>query len=224
MTYQRKSNIAFGVLFIASFVVYALGNGLIEPILGANEANIAIQNHKTEIIIGVILISFLHTIINLSVGSIMSTLLNNYQKIVSKMYFSSVILATIFLSFGGIFLLLFIPLSDAFENTDETQVFYFQTLILILHKANFYCYQIGMAIWGFGGLALIYLLLISKLFPKLLVLWGFVGYIIFIAGTIFELFGFQYGLFLSIPGGLFELFLGFWIIFKGVENDFKTIN
>ncbi|TAG56959.1 MAG: DUF4386 domain-containing protein [Cytophagales bacterium] len=223
MTSQRKSSITFGILFILAFAVYILGNGLIEPILGANDANIAIQNNKTEIIIGVILISFLHTIINLSVGSIMHALLNNYHKIVSKIYFSSIILSTILHAFGGIFLLLFIPLSDAFENTNETHVFYFQTLILILHKANFYCYQLGMAIWGFGGLALIYLLLISKLFPKL-ILWGFVGYIVFIVGTIFELFGFQYGLFLSIPGGLFELFLGFWMIFKGIENDFNTIN
>lgn len=217
MTYQRKSNIAFGVLFIASFVVYALGNSIIEPIFEAKNVKISILNYKNDIIFGVILISIIHTIINLCVGSIMFKLLNIYDKIISKIYFSLIVTATIFVSFGGLFLLLLIPISNSFENMNTNQVFYFQTLILILQKTNFYCYQIGMAIWGFGGLALIYLLLISKLFPKLLIMWGFVGYIVFIAGTIFELFGFQYGLFLSIPGGLFELFLGFWMIFKGIE-------
>ena len=82
-------------------------------------------------------------------------------------------------------------------------------------KGNFFAYQLGMAIWGLGGLMFCYLLYESKLVPRLLPVWGFIGYIIFISGTILELFGNNIGVQLSIPGGLFEIFLSVWLIVKG---------
>lgn len=90
------------------------------------------------------------------------------------------------------------------------------TVIIIIGSiGNFYAYQIGMAIWGFGGLMFCYLLYISKLVPRGLSVWGFVGYIVFIAGTISELFGYPIGVQLAIPGGLFEITLSIWLIIKG---------
>ena len=49
-------------------------------------------------------------------------------------------------------------------------------------------------------------------------LWGMIGYIIFISGTILELFGFPVGVLLALPGGLFELSLSVWLIAKGFNS------
>ena len=49
--------------------------------------------------------------------------------------------------------------------------------------------------------------------------WGFTGYVIFISGTILELFGYNVGVILSIPGGLFEISLSIWLIVKGFSSS-----
>ncbi len=82
-----------------------------------------------------------------------------------------------------------------------------------------------MAIWGLGGLMFCYLLYISKLVPRGLSIWGFLGYIVFIAGTITELFGYPFGVQLAIPGGLFEITLSIWLIIKGFkESELRQAN
>jgi hypothetical protein len=45
-----------------------------------------------------------------------------------------------------------------------------------------------------------------------------VGYAIHLTGGIAEIFGVHVGLMLSVPGGLFEVALGFWLIAKGFNS------
>jgi hypothetical protein len=63
-----------------------------------------------------------------------------------------------------------------------------------------------------------YLLYHSKLVPRPLSVWGFIGYIIFISGTILALFGYNVDVLLDIPGGLFEITLAIWLIVKGFNS------
>ncbi|MEY3451910.1 MAG: hypothetical protein RL711_1736, partial [Bacteroidota bacterium] len=44
-----------------------------------------------------------------------------------------------------------------------------------------------------------------------------IGYVIFISGAFFALFGINIDVILDIPGGLFEIFLSFWLIIKGFD-------
>ena len=62
---------------------------------------------------------------------------------------------------------------------------------------------------------LCWLLLRTGLIPRPLAILGLIGYPILAAGTIAELFGIHIGLLLTIPGGLFELTLAFWLLIKG---------
>ena len=54
--------------------------------------------------------------------------------------------------------------------------------------------------------------------PRALALWGVAGYAIHLAGAIAEIFGVHVGLVLSLPGGLFEVAFGIWLIAKGFES------
>jgi hypothetical protein len=55
--------------------------------------------------------------------------------------------------------------------------------------------------------------------PRFLAAWGLLGYAVLMTGSIAEIFGLHIGLVFSIPGGLFELVLGVWLIAKGFEPD-----
>jgi hypothetical protein len=56
----------------------------------------------------------------------------------------------------------------------------------------------------------------TRLVPRFLAAWGAVGYAVFAAGSILELGGVTgAGLLSVIPGGLFELTFGIWLIARG---------
>lgn len=77
-------------------------------------------------------------------------------------------------------------------------------------------YQAAIAGLGIGSVALFGILLRTPMLPRWLSTWGVVGYAIVAIGAISELAGFAgVGIWASIPGGLFEVFFGFWLIVRG---------
>ena len=77
---------------------------------------------------------------------------------------------------------------------------------------------------GLGSLFFCYLLFRSNLVPRFLAVWGLVGYAIFATGCVLEILGFAgTGLVATIPGGLFEIFFGIWLIAKGFNPSAITI-
>lgn len=80
---------------------------------------------------------------------------------------------------------------------------------------NTIAYQIGQAGLAFGAAFLCVLLYRTRLVPRFLAGWGLVGYVVHFAGAGAEILGAHVSLFLLIPGGLFELTLGIWLLAKG---------
>jgi hypothetical protein len=88
---------------------------------------------------------------------------------------------------------------------------------------NFIAYNIAMAGLGIGSLFFCALLFRSGLTPRFLAVWGFVGYAFFASGSLLELFGFKgAGLVGAVPGGLFELTFGIWLIIRGFRPTLKV--
>ncbi len=205
----------FGVFFLIAFLSYGAGSGLVDSIVNVPDFLSNISDNKATIIIGVILMALIHTIVNIGLAVIMLPILKLFNKTLSYGYLSAVITASVVLVLGAIFLLLLLPLSYEYVKFGATDTSNFETIGFILKKGGYYSYQIGMAIWGFGGLLLCSLLYQSMLVPRFISIWGLIGYIVFITGTIFELFGYNVGVLLSTLGGLFEIYLSLWLIIKG---------
>jgi hypothetical protein len=213
----------FGVFFLLSFISYALGNRLIETLLASPDVLSSVYANKVQFMCGAILMSVLHTCFNIGLAVAMHSIVQAYHAPVSYAYLVSALTATIMLIIGTVFLLLLLPLSDEYVKVGSANANYLQTLSLICKKGNFFSYQIGMTIWGMGGLVLCYALYQFQLVPRLISMWGIFGYVIFIAGTMAELLGYNLGVLLSIPGGLFEIALSIWLIIKGftfsIQNE-----
>jgi Domain of unknown function (DUF4386) len=218
-TPHRTAARVFGIFFLLSFVSYAVGNGLIESLLTVPESLASISAHKVQMISGAVLIVLFHTLFNTGLAVAMHSVLQPQSKPLANAYLSAALVSTILLAFGAVFLLLLLPLSEEFVKAGAPSGSYFQALSLLCQKGNFFAYQIGMAIWGMGGLVLCFLLYQSLIVPRFLSIWGFLGYMIFIAGTLAELFGNAVGVMLSIPGGLFEIALSVWLIVKGFKTS-----
>lgn len=219
-TNQHRARI-FGIFFFLSFVSYGLGNGLIASLLDSPDVLSTVHAGKVQIICGAILIALIHTFSNIGLASAILPVVKPYNTSMAFGYFAAAITTTILLAVGIVFLLLLLPLSDEFIKAGSINTPYFQTIITLCKQGNFFSYQIGMAIWGMGGIALCSLLFQFDLVPKVFSVCGFIGYVIFIAGTIAELFGHTVGVLLSLPGGLFELALSLWLIVKGFREDIQ---
>jgi hypothetical protein len=76
-----------------------------------------------------------------------------------------------------------------------------------------------MLFLGLGSVPFCYLMYKEKLIPRYLALSGCLGYALLFAGSISEFLGYKVGIFCSIPGGLFELSFGLWLIIKGFQTS-----
>jgi hypothetical protein len=72
-----------------------------------------------------------------------------------------------------------------------------------------------MSTLGIAGVMLCYTLTKAKLVPRWLAVWGFVGYAIIFCGMVSAIMGSGLGDLSSIPGGLWEVVIGVWLIVKG---------
>jgi hypothetical protein len=86
-------------------------------------------------------------------------------------------------------------------------------------EANSVFYNVAEAALGIGSLFFCALLFRTALVPRWLAAWGFIGYACFAAGNLLELFGVPGAALVgAIPGGLFEVTFGIWLIARGFAS------
>jgi hypothetical protein len=219
---HRNTARLWGIFFIIAFLAYGIGSGMIGTITDTPDFLTNVNANSTTIIVGVILIALVHTFVNIGLPVLLMPILKPFHKNLTYGYLSFAIASTTVIVVSGIFLMLLIPLSSEYVQAGSAAADHFNTLGEVLKMGGFYAYQIGMAIWGMGGLLFTAVLYKSKIVSRVFSVWGFIGYAVFFAGTIFELFGISAGVMLAIPGGLFEIALSLWLIFKGFNSEAIT--
>ena len=141
----------------------------------------------------------LNSVAVVTIGALMLPVLRPHAAAVAVGYLATRIFEGAFLAVGAIALLV------GFGHT------------------NFLAYNIAMAGLGIGSLFFCFALYRSRLVPRFLAVWGFVGYASFAAGCFLELGGVTgAGLVSTVPGGLFEIFFAIWLIARGFSSTAAT--
>jgi hypothetical protein len=207
-TYSRL----IGALFLLGFLSYGVGFALVTSVTGAADFLSTISAHKdlqTILTIGAFLM-LLNSVVDVGKGVLFFPILETHGKRTALAYLSAMIIEVVLLAIGVLSLLLIVPLAQ--QGVDGGLAKALGSLAL---QSNTTAYQIAEMALGLGGMFLCTLLFRTQLIPRWLAGWGVIGYATLAAGTIAEIFGIHIGLALSIPGGLFELALGFWLLIKG---------
>ena len=221
MTREEKMNThktaarIFGVLFLISFLAYGTGTGVIQSIVSAPDILSNVYASTTLIVVSALLMGVVHTVTNIGLPVVLRPVLKPRNETLYFGYLSTAIVATVTLLVGVIFLLLLLPLSDAYMRSGSAVAGQYETMAILLREANYYSYNFGMAIWSLGGLMFCSILYQYRLIPRLMSVWGVVGYTVFLSGCILAIFGLDFGLIHTAPGALFEVFLSLWLIAKG---------
>jgi Domain of unknown function (DUF4386) len=212
MLYSRL----IGALFLAGFLTYGVGSGLVNSVVGGNGFLATVPARQTVLILGVFLM-LLNTAVDVAKGVLFYPILERHSKRTALTYLSAVIVEVTLLAMGALCLLMIVPLAKQSADAGTSDTGWAKTLGTLAVDANNIAYQIAEIALAVGAIALCALLYRTRLVPTVVAQWGLVGYPILIAGCIAELFGLHIGLWLSIPGGLFELALGFWLLVKGFD-------
>jgi hypothetical protein len=204
----------FGALFLAGFLVYGIGFGLVSSVTTAPDFLSTLSAHSTALVVGAFLM-LLNTVVDIGKGVLFFPIAERRGKRTALVYLAAITVQVVLLDLGVLFLLMLIPLTELAAGASSAWA---TGLGSLLTQANTIAFEIGQGTLGFGALFMTWFLLRARLVPRTLAAWGVIGYTIHIAGAIAEIFGIHVGLILSLPGGFFELAVGFWLIAKGFTS------
>lgn len=218
--FYRTTARVVGLVYLAGFVVGMGGDMLIQPLLGAPNRLAAVSASSMTMATAAIL--WLMAVIgDAAHGVLMYPILKRYHERIAVGYLAARIMDAVFIAIMVLLILFQIPLANEYVKAAASDALSLQALSTVLVHAKQYAYQIGMSTLGVSGLMLCYTLYRARLIPRVLAIWGLVGYGVIFVGMLSEIAGFGLGVELAsaLPGGLWEVFMGVWLLAKGFSSS-----
>ena len=210
-TYRTTAKVV-GALYILGFVV-----GIAGSVLGTPGQLDTVSARSMMIAIGALL-WVIAAAGDTAHGVMMFPILKQNNERIALGYFGARVVEAAVIAISALFILLQIPLGVEFLKASASEIPYLQFLSVLFIQSQAYSYQIGMVALGMAGLTLCYGFYRAKLVPQLFVVWGFIGYVSFLLGSMLEVLGFNLQLLHTLPGGLWEMSIGVWLIAKGFNS------
>jgi hypothetical protein len=196
----RRTARIVGALFLAGFLAYGVGNLIATGIVRSAD-----RSGSTALFVTGAALMLLNSAFVIGIGVLMFPILRPHNKAIATGYLGTRIFEGVGLAIGVVSL---IVVTDSAAAIHANSVFY----------------NIAEAGLGVGSLFFCALLFRTRLVPRFLAVWGFVGYACFAGGALLELFGVAgAGLVGATPGGLFELTFGIWLIARGFASTATAV-
>ena len=196
----RQTARIVGALFLAGFLTYGVGSLIATGIVDADD-----RSESTALFFTGTALMLLNCAFVIGIGVLMFPILRPHNKAIAAGYLGTRIFEGVGLAIGVVSLIV-VTGSPAIH-------------------ANSVSYNVAEAGLGIGSLFFCALLFRTGLVPRFLAVWGFIGYACFAGGTLLELFGVAgAGLVGAIPGGLFELTFGIWLIARGFASTVTAVH
>src|SRR3954465_4750080 len=194
-TVRRTARIV-GVLVLAGYLAYGPGS-----LIAQGNGHSADRSSATALFVTGAALMLLNSAFVIGIGVLMFPILRNDNKAIAAGYLGTRIFEGVGLAIGVVSLIVATGSGSP-----------------AIH-ANSVAYNVAEAGLGIGSLFFCALLFRTGLVPRFLAVWGFIGYACFAGGNLLNLFGVAgAALVSSIPGGLFELTFGIWLIAKGFRS------
>src|SRR5215210_2253328 len=214
-TYRTTARIV-GAMYLAGFVLGIGGIVLIQSVLAAPDHLATLPANSLLLAIGAVL-WLMAAAWDAAHGVLMFPILKQHTERVAVGYLGFRIMDALFIAVMVLFVLIQIPVGGEYLNAGASDASHLQALSAVFMQAQLDAYNIAMTTLGISGLILCYSFYKSKLVPRPLAVWGLVGYAVILCGSVLEVLGFDLLSLHAIPGGLWEVFIGVWLIAKGFD-------
>ena len=221
MVTAKKTSIFVGVLFIVGTLSGILSVVLTKSLLENGDYLVEIAAHGTQVIIGSIFIVIMGISLSM-VPVLLFPLLKKQNEVlaIGALVFRGVLEAVMYVIIAVKMLFLY-SISQRYIQSFPPEALYLHSLADLLQAADIYLMSLLGIIFSIGALMIYYLLYQSKLIPRWLSAWGFLGGIPYFVASLSGMFGLEIEVFL-LPLAVQEMIMALWLIVKGFDENAIT--
>ena len=213
----KKTARIVGVLFIIATVAYSLGVIILDPILGSSDYLTSASESEKQVIIGSFLV-LIDAVAVAGIGIVIYPILKKHNETLALGYAGARIAEGVLFVVNIITILTLLTLSQEFVKAGALDTSYYQTFGTILLAAADLAFLFGFGVaFTLSALILNYLLYQSKLVPRWLAGWGFVGAALLWVYYLLQPFNINLLGILFIPIAIQEMVFAVWLIVKGFD-------
>ena len=206
-----------GLLFLIQIVTYMIGNQfLTSPVINSPDYLTSIYENSNQLLIGTLL-EFICAIAVVAIAVLLFPILKKYSDRIAMWYVVFRISEFTIIVFSKIKILSLIPLGQQYVNATMSENENLKTFGNIILNEYSIAVLMVMVAFSIGAFMFYYLLYKSKLIPRFISVWGLIGVTLVLTANIFELSDNSLGMLIYMPMGLNELFLGIWLLIKGLN-------
>ena len=214
MNSNRKTAIIVGVLFIIATVAFSLSEVILPPILDDPDYLIDVSANENQVIIGSLLV-LIDVVAVAGIGIVMYPILKKHNETSAFGYAGARIAEGVLFSVNVIPILTLLTLSKEFVMAGAPDASYYPTLGTLLIAAGDWAFLLGFGVaFTISALILNFVLYQSKLVPRWLSVWGFVGAVLLWAYYLLQFFSINQEI-LFLPIAVQEMVFAVWLIVKG---------
>ena len=215
MNSVRKTAIIVGLLFITATVAYSLSDFLSNPILGGSDYLTSASENENQVIIGAFLV-LIDSVAVAGIGIVIYPILKKHNETLALGYAGARITEGVLFSVNVITILTLLTLSKEFVMTGIWDASYYQILGTLLLAAGDWSFLLGFGVaFTLSALILNFALYQSKLIPRWLSVWGFVGAALLWVYYLLQPFSINLVDILFLPIAVQEMVFAIWLIVKG---------
>jgi len=219
MNSNRKTAIIVGVLFITATVAYSLGVIFLDPILGGSDYLTKAFENENQVIIGALLV-LIDAVAVAGIGIVIYPILKKHNETLALGYAGARIVESVLFIVNVIFILTLLTLSQEFVKAGVLDASYYLTLGTLLLAAGDWAFLFGFGLaFTLSALILNFLLYQSKLIPRWLSGWGFIGAVLIFAYYLLQFFSNNQVEILFYPIAVQEMVFAVWLIIKGFNSS-----
>jgi hypothetical protein len=219
MNSYRNNAIIVGVLFIVATVTNMLGNLSIKPILDATDYLIQISANENLMIIASLLV-LISAFASASIAICLYPILKKHHEALTLGSVGFRLMEGMLYIIGVVALLSLLTLSQEYVTAGASNASLYQISGTLLQAVKTWAGQLGVLAFTTGGMMYYYVFYQSKLVPRIISGWGFLGAALSLASALLAIVGLLTPL--STVFILFnliilvqEMVLAAWLIVKG---------
>jgi len=220
MDLYRKTAIIVGVLFIIATVAPIISGvflGSLSDISGGDDSDYLTETSENEkqVIIGAIFYIIMAVAVA-SIAIVIYPILKKHNEALALGYVGARIAEGLLFIVNLITILTLFTLSQEFVKAGAPDVSSYQILGTLLLAAGDWAYMLGFGLaFTISALILNYVLYQSKLVPRWLSVWGFIGAVLIFVYYLLQPFSINLVEILFLPIAVQEMVFAVWLIVKG---------
>jgi hypothetical protein len=224
MKTSRRNATIVGALFITATVAAVISGALLFPILEAPDYLVRVSENETQVMMGA-LFYFMMAAAGASIAIPMYPILRKHHEGMALGAVAFRIIEGAIFMVGVFCVLLLVKVSEGFVQAGAPDASHYQAMgeLLLAGYTIDQAMMPGVFAFSLGALMYYWIFYQSRLVPRWLSVWGFVGVTLGIANGLYDMFGGvtneTISMVLDLPIFVQEMVLAVWLIVKGFNSS-----